>query len=84
MNGWRTNAACRRLDGELFFPVSSRGPDYEIRVAEAKRVCRGCPVRSDCLDYALTIRPQGIWGGTTEDERRNLARRIQRAAKQAS
>ncbi|MDT2005832.1 WhiB family transcriptional regulator [Rhodococcus opacus] len=41
----------------------------------AKQVCRGCPVRAQCLDHALEAREShGIWGGYTEDERRRLPR----------
>ncbi|MFC9355225.1 WhiB family transcriptional regulator [Rhodococcus sp. NPDC057014] len=42
----------------------------------AKQLCRGCPVRARCLNYALdAYEPHGIWGGYTEDERRKLWRR---------
>lgn len=42
---------------------------------EAKAICRGCPVRRECLAYALANRePFGIWGGCSERERRRLRR----------
>lgn len=72
---WRESAACRDEDPELFFPISEVGPGAE-QVARAKRVCGGCPVRSECLTYALDSGlDHGIFGGTTPEERRKLARR---------
>jgi WhiB family redox-sensing transcriptional regulator len=69
---WTDLAACRGVDPEIFFPVSTAGPALED-VAEAKRVCAGCPVTADCLSWALRAgESAGIWGGTTPDERRYL------------
>jgi WhiB family redox-sensing transcriptional regulator len=69
---WTDLAACRAVDPELFFPVSTSGPALD-QVAEAKRVCASCPVQSDCLAWALRAgESAGIWGGTTPDERRYL------------
>jgi WhiB family transcriptional regulator, redox-sensing transcriptional regulator len=66
-------AACLAAEPELFFPVSAAGPAV-AQVVAAKAVCRGCPVRAECLSYALqTAQDYGIWGGATEEERR-LAR----------
>ena len=71
---WRDRAACRSSDPGLFFPVGSTGAALEqIRVAKA--VCRDCPVREQCLAFALrTNQEAGIWGGTCEEERRKLRR----------
>jgi WhiB family transcriptional regulator, redox-sensing transcriptional regulator len=69
---WTDFAACRGVDPELFFPVSASGPALD-QVAEAKRVCASCPVRPDCLAWALRAgESAGIWGGTTPEERRYL------------
>lgn len=71
---WRTSAACRTADPELFFPVSSVGPAQED-IAEAKAVCGSCQVRRQCLQFALaTHQMYGVWGGTTEEERRTRVR----------
>lgn len=71
---WRLEAACRHTDPELFFPIGSTGPALD-QIAEAKRVCEACPVRNQCLEFALsTSQDAGIWGGTTEDERRAIRR----------
>ena len=73
---WQRDAACRGLGlGEsqaIFFP--SRGDS----IAEAKAICSECPVTEQCLDFALANGCIGVWGGTTERQRRRL-RRSQRA-----
>ena len=66
---WRSSAACRSADPDLFFPISSSGPSM-AQVAEAKAICTGCPVRRDCLAFALrTHQVYGVWGGLSEQER---------------
>jgi WhiB family transcriptional regulator, redox-sensing transcriptional regulator len=68
------HGACQAAEPELFFPLSAAGPAV-AQVAAAKAVCRGCPVRAECLDYAMqTAQDHGIWGGTTEEERRQARR----------
>ena len=72
---WRHRAACRGEDPEKFFPVGNSGPAV-IQTAEAKSVCRACPVVSACLNWALDSgQDAGVWGGMSEDERRQLKRR---------
>jgi WhiB family transcriptional regulator, redox-sensing transcriptional regulator len=72
---WVFRGACRCADDpELFFP---RGTDMRaLRQAQrAKTFCAHCPVRAECLHYALdTEQRHGIWGGTTAEERRELGR----------
>jgi len=69
---WRELAACRHIDPELFFPVGSTGPATD-RIEAAKRVCRSCEVIEPCLEFALASNQEaGVWGGTSEDERRRL------------
>ena len=71
---WRQRAACRDSDPDLFFPIGDTGPAVEHAEA-AKAVCRQCPVRVDCLEYALISNQEaGVWGGATEEERRQLRR----------
>ncbi|MGH2821285.1 MAG: WhiB family transcriptional regulator [Actinomycetota bacterium] len=70
---WREHAACLSYPAVLFFGLDDAETPAERRVREeeAKRICLGCAVREECLDYALTTRePYGIWGGLTEIERR--------------
>ncbi|MDX2649328.1 WhiB family transcriptional regulator [Streptomyces sp. NBC_00510] len=77
--GWWRSAACADEDPELFFPVSSSGPGAG-QEARAKAVCERCPVVGDCLEWALsTGQSPGIWGGTSEEERRALRRRAARS-----
>jgi WhiB family transcriptional regulator, redox-sensing transcriptional regulator len=72
---WRSEAACRTEDPELFFPVGTTGPALD-QLAEAKAACYRCPVASQCLTWALdTGQRYGVWGGLSEDERRELRRR---------
>jgi WhiB family redox-sensing transcriptional regulator len=71
--------ACADADPELFFPESGQTEQIE----RAKAVCADCPVLTSCLRFALRHPVQGVWGGTTEDERRALrasARQERRAA----
>lgn len=75
---WRDKAACLTSDPELFFPVGTTGPSVE-QIRMAKEVCVRCLVKDVCLSYALqTDQMNGIWGNTTEDERRALKRRAHR------
>ena len=68
---WRDLAACRGMDSDIFFPggAASRNdhyyyPDYYQVGEEAKKVCRTCPVRKPCLEFAKKLElPFGIWGG---------------------
>ncbi|WP_431963718.1 WhiB family transcriptional regulator [Actinacidiphila sp. bgisy160] len=72
---WRYDAACREEDPELFFPISGSGPGM-AQIERAKAVCLRCPVTAQCLRWALAAgRLDGIWGGTTEEERRTIQRR---------
>lgn len=70
------DAACADEDPELFFPVGTpRAPLYEREVAKAKAVCARCPVRLECLRFALDNGlTDGIFGGVTEHERAVLHR----------
>ncbi|CAL9614700.1 WhiB family transcriptional regulator [Streptomyces sp. enrichment culture] len=75
MDNWRNRAACRTEDPDLFFPIGTSGPAL-LQTEQAKAVCRRCPVQQQCLDWALeTGQSIGVWGGTSENERRALKRR---------
>jgi WhiB family redox-sensing transcriptional regulator len=72
---WRQHAACRGLEPEVFYPVSDE------QTEEAKAICRECPVREPCLDFALGNRERdGVWGGATERERRRMIRQRRKSA----
>ena len=69
--GWQERALCAQTDPEAFFPEKGGS------TREAKKVCTGCDVRSECLEYALAHDERfGIWGGLSERERRKLKRRV--------
>jgi WhiB family transcriptional regulator, redox-sensing transcriptional regulator len=69
--GWQERALCAQTDPEAFFPEKGGS------TREAKKVCTGCDVRSECLEYALANDERfGIWGGLSERERRKLKRRV--------
>jgi WhiB family transcriptional regulator, redox-sensing transcriptional regulator len=66
---WRALASCSQIDPDLFFAVGAR--EHKM----AKKVCRSCPVRRECLAYAMDEPvDHGIWGGMTERERRRYRR----------
>jgi WhiB family transcriptional regulator, redox-sensing transcriptional regulator len=76
MDDWREHAACRDEDPDLFFPIGTSGPAL-LQTEQAKAVCHRCPVRDQCLEWALdTGQSIGVWGGTDENERRALKRRL--------
>jgi WhiB family transcriptional regulator, redox-sensing transcriptional regulator len=70
--GWMSRGACRPEAPELFLPVDQAGPAPLERISEAKTVCGRCPVCLSCLSHAVMTRQDGIWGGTTEAERRAM------------
>lgn len=67
---WQQRALCAQTDPEAFFPEKGGS------TRDAKKVCVGCDVRSECLEYALMHDERfGIWGGLSERERRKLKKR---------
>jgi WhiB family redox-sensing transcriptional regulator len=80
---WRAYANCKGCDPELFHP--ERGPGCVADVQAAKAVCRGCVVRGACLEYAIAAGEKlGVWGGTTDDERRAIKRQRRAAARKTA
>ena len=66
---WQEQALCAQTDPEAFFPEKGGS------TREAKRICIGCEVKGECLEYALGQDERfGIWGGLSERERRRLKR----------
>ena len=69
---WRDAAACRNADPDLFFPVGTTGDAVEDTEA-AIALCRRCPVREECLEFAMvTNQRDGVWGATSEEDRRRM------------
>jgi WhiB family redox-sensing transcriptional regulator len=71
---WRAAGACLAADPDLFFPLgasTAAGPD----TSRALRICDECPVKRECLEFAMrTHEAEGIWGGTTPEERVRVLR----------
>ena len=68
---WQDFAHCNQADPEAFFPEKGGS------TKQAKSVCKRCPVTDDCLQYALKYRERyGIWGGTSEEQRRQILKSI--------
>lgn len=67
--GWMATAVCRDYPTSMFFPTDLLG------VERAKKLCHRCPVRAECLEYALRFSVQhGVWGGASERARRRMTR----------
>jgi WhiB family transcriptional regulator, redox-sensing transcriptional regulator len=73
---WPSLGACLDQDPELFFPAA-RSVTAWVQLALAKNVCARCPVRGECLRFALaTGQEYGVWGGTSEQERKQMRRLV--------
>jgi len=78
-NEWMSIGRCRDMDPAVFFPSDGIG------VQAAQRICDECPAKGPCLEYALDNRvDHGVWGGTSERERRRILRRRRLTTLQAS
>jgi WhiB family transcriptional regulator, redox-sensing transcriptional regulator len=72
---WQQHGLCRAEDSSVFFAPAhfEHKPEREAREAKAKAICARCPVRLECLDWALETRePFGVWGGYSESERKQI------------
>lgn len=67
---WKQQGKCKDYDQRIFF-----SEQHQI-IQEAIQVCSGCKVKKECLDYAIANHEHGVWGGTTERQRRLMIRRI--------
>jgi WhiB family redox-sensing transcriptional regulator len=69
---WQERGRCRTddVDPSIFFP----GEGERAVVNQARKICFRCPVRVACLQFAVDHGEVGIWGGTTDYERRNMRR----------
>jgi WhiB family transcriptional regulator, redox-sensing transcriptional regulator len=73
--GWRDKALCAQVPGDLWFPETFHGAEHR----RARKICDECPVKVECLEYALVNRiDYGIWAGTLPLERRALRRKMRR------
>lgn len=73
---WMSEGHCRHYPPAVFFPSDGVG------VLNARKICAECPVKDDCLEYALAHRIEhGVWGGCSERERRRILKRRRQAAR---
>ena len=73
---WRAASACLNTDPDVFFPIEV-GSAAIKKVSRALRICQGCAVRQECLDFAMRSgEKDGIWGGTTPEQRIRSRRRV--------
>ena len=76
---WMAEGNCSTIAPSTFFPSDGVGVDA------ARKICQDCPVKAPCLEYALVNRiDHGVWGGTSERERRRILRQRRMAASRAS
>jgi WhiB family transcriptional regulator, redox-sensing transcriptional regulator len=77
---WMEDAACKNVPRDVFFPTVG---DIAIRDTVPKAagdICAVCPVKAECLDFALRNRSlDGVWGGTSEEDRRKIRRQRRRS-----
>jgi len=73
---WQQRGLCREVDSEVFFyEDQERGDNKADRIAKARAICNACPVTKECFDFSIrTSQSHGMWGGLTEDERREYIR----------
>lgn len=73
---WQENGLCIKVGNTAFFVDDGvKGKQKKLKETHAKRVCRTCPVISQCREHAMSVpEPYGVWGGMTEDERRRARR----------
>ena len=65
---WRKDAACLGHPVEHWFPENKEIEEQEL----AMRICHGCPVKTECLEYSLLHEQDGIWGGVNQTDRQKL------------
>jgi WhiB family transcriptional regulator, redox-sensing transcriptional regulator len=77
LGSWISQARCAGADLEVFFPPRGSG-----KADAAKAICATCPVRRECLRYALKApEDDGVWGGLDQAEREEIRRRRRKAAR---
>lgn len=87
-DNWRNHAACRDVDGDLFFPIGM-GPDAAIQTRKALAYCAACPVIEKCAEFLAHMQAvlpgsvEGVWAGTTQASRDAEQRRARSARDRA-
>ena len=65
------DANCLESEPDMFF-AETDGPNYYQLLNSARRVCTGCPYQLECLTFAVEESLEGVWGGTSDGERRRM------------
>lgn len=74
--GWMTKAECGFDDQDLFFPADRESTRNKIaREKAVKKICESCVVMNKCLSYAIVNSEVGVWGGTNDEERKQIAKK---------
>jgi WhiB family redox-sensing transcriptional regulator len=77
VHDWHLDAACKNTPTELFIAVDDSDEPY-YPSAEVLVYCNSCPVKPECLQHAMDAGEVGVWGGTTDYQRRQLDRERER------
>jgi len=72
LGDWLDDAACKGSESEIWFLEANHKAEDEWKIFAAKEICATCPVREPCLEHAIEYREWGIWGGTTDQERKRI------------
>lgn len=65
---------CAQVGPDWFF-TSNNSATYK-KLSSVRQTCAECPMQVECLDYALHVNVLGVWGGTTEVERKRLRQQL--------
>lgn len=71
-DGWQQQGLCRQGDPDLFFPEKGD----QTAVSEAKKICNLCPVQTECGTWGILYELDGVWGGTSRNERQQLRAKL--------
>lgn len=79
---WQQQGLCREVTSDIFFYEEKvRGDEKRSHISQAKTVCNACPVKQECLDFSIkTNQSHGMWGGLTQEERKELVNGRQNTA----
>lgn len=71
---WQQKGLCREVTSDIFFyEDQERGENKQARISQARAICSICPVKNECLEFSIrTNQSHGMWGGLTQDERKEL------------
>jgi len=74
VQNWASEGACKGKPSDWWFPPKGMTSQVRENIAEARRICGECPVSEECLDHSLHWEVEGVWGGKSSRERRDIRR----------